>query len=165
MMIYSYSRALGSVEPFPIAKQNLTRLLKKFGVLFNCLLMILEGVEPNNSNISEMLNNFKEEEHLLYASVLALGKYLNVPIPNFDYENNPMISILNQKIALDKDKLDYLDINFLSTLIGSSFIEEKFQIEILKLFNPEIQEIEIQPIMKSPQSQHEPVQLPLSLSQ
>jgi hypothetical protein len=136
MMIYLYSRALGSQEPFPIAKENLNRLLKKFGSLFNGLLCILEGEEMDDFVIVEldkMFKNYPGEEHLLYASALALGSYLNVTIPKVNNYNNIEMSILNGDAFI---KYDYkFNLNFLSTLIGSSFISESIQQEILKIFS------------------------------
>ena len=158
MMIYLYSRALGSLEPFPIAKENLSRLLKKFGSLFNGLLCILEGEDMDDDDmileLGKMFKNYPGEEHLLYASALALGSYLNVIVPKVNiYNMNTEMSILNGDalIKMDDEKLNF---NFLSTLIGSSFISESLQQEILKLFNTEIHGIEM----------HEMVQLPLSSS-
>lgn len=151
MMIYLYSRALGSIEPFPIAKENLIRLLKKFGSLFNGLLCILEG--EDSDELDKMLNNYPGEEYLLYAAALALGSYLNVNIPKLKNNTGSEMAILNGDIAILNDDSD-LNFEFLSTLIGSSFISESLQQEILKLFNN-----------KSSNSQHEVIQLPLSLSQ
>lgn len=152
MMIYLYSRALGSLEPFPIAKENLSRLLKKFGSLFHGLLCILEGEEINDDmtlELDRIFKNYPGEEHLLHAAALALGSYLNVIIPKVSTDNmNAEMSILNGDSIIKSDA-EKLNFSFLSTLIGSTFISESLQQELLKLFNTEM---------------HEMIQLPLSLS-
>lgn len=163
MMIYLYSRALGSIEPFPIAKENLTRLLKKFGSLFSGLLDILDGIEPEASDFDKMFKNYPGEEHLLYASALATGKFMNVNIPIVYFDNVKMkfemlLLTNNENIVIDSAKLD---MKFLSTLIGSSFIKESIQLEIMKIFNPP-PAARSDEIISKPPSQHESVQLPLS---
>lgn len=152
MMIYLYSRALGSIDPFPIAKENLSRLLKKFGSLFNGLLVILEGEEMNfEVEFEKMFKNYPGEEYLLYAAALAIGSFSNVNIPKVDCDKSTSeMAILNHG-TLTEDT-DTLNFDFLSTLIGSSFIPELVQEEILKLFNG-----------NDKSSQHEVIQLPLSL--
>ena len=165
MMIYLYSRALGSVEPFPIAKENLARLLKKFGSLFSVLLDILDGIEPNPSDFDKMFKNYPCEEHLLYASAVAIGKFMNLNIAIVDFNDIKMkfemlLLTNNENIVIDSSNFD---MKFLSTLIGSSFIKESIQVEILKVFNPTMTdstEIDLQ--VSKPPSQHETVQLPLS---
>lgn len=163
MMIYLYSRALGSIDPFPIAKENLKRLLKKFGSLFNSLLNIIDGNNPDLPDLIKMIKNYPGEEHLLYASAISLGKFMNIIIPIIDLEGLKMkfemlLLSNNENIGIDSHNFDK---NFLSTLIGSSFIKESIQIEILKLFNPIFSDFEIETISKPP-SQHESIQLPLS---
>lgn len=168
MMIYLYSRALGSVDPFPIAKENLGRLLKKFGSLFSGLVDILDEIEPSPSDFDKMFSNYPGEEHLLYASAVALSKFMNVNIPIVDFENVKMkfemlLLANNDNIVIDANNFD---MKFVSTLIGSSFIKESIQIEILKVFNPNPAAITTQLTQSQgyfkPPSQHESVQLPLS---
>lgn len=154
MMIYLYSRALGSIDPFPIAKENLSRLLKKFGSLFNGLLLILEGEEMNNeAEFEKMFKNYPGEEYLLYAAALSIGSFSNVNIPKVNYDKSGSeLAILNHG-ALTENK-DTVNFDFLSTLIGSSFISEPLQEEILELFDG-----------NEKSSQYEAIQLPLSQSQ
>lgn len=159
-MIYLYSRALGSMEPFPVAKENLTRLLKKFGVLYNNLLLILEGNEPDLLSFIEMLKNHIGEEHLLYASALALGKCSNVAIPRIVLEDNPLMLLLNLKILKNDQGLD---INFISTLIGCNFIKDSYQKELLKIFfNPPEFSSGNNIMSNIEASQHDPIIIPLS---
>lgn len=147
-MIYLYSRALGSQEPFAIAKENLTRLLKKFGGSFGILIGILEGNLDRASSeaVEKMSSNYPGEEHLLYASYLAVSKYNNLPTVKVS-DLSPQIAILNGNLTNIETETDS---NFLSSLIGSSFIGEQVQAEILKVFN-------------SPsETSYESVQLPMS---
>lgn len=154
MMIYLYSRALGSKEPFLIAKENLKRLLKKFGNSFSLLLGIIDGTfndhQVSAEMIEKLLNDYPNEEHLLYGSYLALSEHFNlVPVRvNNNLNLNLKMAILNNNL-IDLGDDNGEDLNFYSTLIGSSFIGEDVQLEILKLFNPR-------------PNHHETVHLPMS---
>ena len=100
-----------------------------------------------------MIKNYPGEEYLLYAAALAIGSFLNVNIAkvNHDKSSSEMAILNHGTLVEDADNLNY---NFLSTLIGSSFISQSLQELILKLFNG-----------NDKSSQHEVIQLPLSLSQ
>lgn len=153
MMIYLYSRALGSLEPFHIAKENLSKLLKKFGSLFGPLLKIIES-DPgcidsiSADDLKTMLQNYPNEEHLLYGSALALGSFFDCSIP-------PILEINSLSIFSKLDTANPIDTVFLSSLIGCTFIKEDLQVEILALFKNSSGKFKIS-------SQHDPIVLPLS---
>ena len=124
---------------------------------------ILDGIEPELSDFDKMFKNYPGEEHLLYASAVAIGKFMNVTIPIVNYDNvkrkfEMLLLTNNENIVIDSNNFD---MKFLSTLIGSSFIKESIQLKVLNLFNPSSNTVEIE-ISSKPPSQHEPVQLPLS---
>lgn len=157
MMIYLYSRALGSEEPFTVAKDNLSRLIKKFGSLFGGLADILETHPVSIDDLNKMFTNYPGEEHLLYASVLALSKFLNVnvKVPNFMTESFSLQSPEMKILCGNTENLVSVDISFLSSLVGSSFISKSIQDQIIKLFYDQT------PSYLS-LSEHESIQLPLS---
>ena len=154
-MIYYYCRALGSDIPSDIARENLLRLLNKFGSLFKYFLDILEGKTFGPSvDLLKMLENYPEEEHLLYASIQALGQYLRITAPKlFMRKMNREMNLLLNGLSDINEFDDSINLEFASSLIGSSFVDKPTQEIILRFVN------------HLPPSQHEQIQLPLSLTQ
>lgn len=154
-MIYFYCRALGSEIPSEIAKENLLRLLNKFGSLFQYFLDILgEKTFGPSVDLLKMLENYPGEEHLLYASIQALGQYLRITAPKlFMRKMNREMKLLLNGLSDISEFDDSIDLEFASSLIGSSFVEKSTQEIILRFVN------------HLPPSQHEQIQLPLSLTQ
>ena len=162
MMIYLYARALGSKEPFTIAQDNLSRLIKKFGSLFGGLAGILEAHPASIDDLNKMFSNYPGEEHLLYASILALSKFLNVKAPHFRSESisSALQSPEMKVLCGNTENLVSVDISFLSSLVGSSFISKRIQDQIIKLF---YDQTFVSSVRAS--SEHKSIQFPLSLSQ
>ena len=102
--------------------------------------------------LNKMFENYPGEEHLLYAAALALGSYFNVNIPKIQRVYSNEIKILNGDKWIESS--EDLNINFISTLIGSSFISESLQQNLLKLFDTatDINEREKYEIVLSPLS-------------
>ena len=138
MMIYLYSRALGSIEPFPIAKENLTRLLKKFvafSVDYWTFWMELNQ-KPQISIKCSKIIEFEKAFIICFSfsnREIHECKYSKVDFDNVKMKFEMLLLTNNENIVIDSAKLD---MKFLSTLIGSSFIKESIQLEIMKIFNP-----------------------------
>lgn len=165
-MIYLYSRALGSITPFSIAKENLVKLLKKpeiIGEKYKIFEQLIRIIESNSGSFilnQHLLQYNNQEMHYIYASILANCSYFKISLVNLlNTEEafstfSPEMQLLSQdgrnmrenKVLIEK----IADLEFLSSLIGSSFISIPLQ-KLIKRTSFQVKKIS-----------HETVELPLS---